>query len=187
MAAKTLAKITLFAIAGGGVNYLLGSLVHALSLPLYFDSIFTMAITATFGLPAGLLTAFVSNAALSLSNDILLPFMLCNFATALFTWLVKRKNGLRSMQGYLWVGIWSGLSNAVLGSIISVFVFGGYTKVHRIDDLVSAFAIAGQSLAGSVFLAGLVTNMVDKILSAFVAFALRRPAEKTWIGQAGSP
>ncbi len=186
MAPKTYAKIAFFAIAGGVANYLLGSLVHALSLPLYFDSIFTMVICAGFGLPAGLLTAVVSNAALSLSNDILLPFMLCNIATALATWLVRRKNGLANIQGYLWAGIWSGLSNAILGSILSVLVFGGYTKVHRIDDLVTAFAIAGQSLVGSVFLAGLVTNMVDKILSAFVAFALRRPAERTRLRWAGS-
>ncbi|HUX42471.1 MAG TPA: hypothetical protein VMV83_14985 [Rectinemataceae bacterium] len=177
MPVKTRAKVALLAIAGGAINYLLGSLVHLFRLPLYFDSIFTMVITAAFGLPAGLLTAFVSNAALSISNDILLPFMICNFATAFSVWLVKRRHGLSSLQDYLWVGIWSGLSNAVLGSIISAFVFGGITKVHRIDDLVSAFMIAGQSLVGSVFLAGLMTNLVDKLLSTFIALGLRKPVE----------
>ncbi|MDA8412037.1 MAG: hypothetical protein M0001_16810 [Treponema sp.] len=178
MSLKAGVKVALLAIAGGLLNFGLGSLIHGLQLPLYLDSIFTIVDTSTFDLPAGLLTAFVSNAALSLSNDILLPFMICNFATATLTWLVKRKNGLRSMEDYLWVGLWSGLANAALGSAISAFVFGGVTKVHRIDDIVSAFAIAGQSLVGSVFLAGLMTNLVDKLLSAFAAFALHGPAGK---------
>ena len=171
-------RVAFFAVGGAAINFLLGSLVHVFRLPLYFDSIFTMVIASAFGLPAGLLTAFLSNAALSISNAILLPFMVCNFATAFFTWLVKRNIGLGSMQGYLRVGLWSGLSNAVLGSAISAFMFGGITKVHRIDDLVAAFTIAGQSLVGSVFLAGLMTNLVDKILSAFVALALREPVER---------
>jgi energy-coupling factor transport system substrate-specific component len=160
------------AVAGGLANFALGLGAHALGLPLYFDSIFTIAVTAAFGPIAGVVTALVSNAALSATNDVLLPFMLCNLATVLCAWLVKRRNGLRSLEDYLWVGLWSGISNGLLGSLISAFAFGGVTKVHKIDNLVSGFLIAGQSLLSSVFLAGLVTNLVDKLLSAIAAFAL---------------
>jgi uncharacterized membrane protein len=177
MPATRILKIAAIAVAGGLVNFGLGFLTHVLALPLYFDSIFTMVVVATFGPLAGVLTALVSNAALSLTNDVHWPFVLCNLATVLFTWLVKRKNGLKTLANYLWVGIWSGLSNAILGSILSAFIFGGYSGVHKIDNLVSGFMIAGQSLVDSVFLAGSVTNLVDKLLSAMAAFGLLGFAE----------
>jgi len=172
MQVKRLLTIGAGALACGIANYALGFAAHALSLPLYFDSIFTIFSVAALGPVAGLVTAVVSNAALSATKDVLLPFMACNLATALCAWLVKRRKGLESLEGYLWVGLWSGISNGLLGSIISAFVFDGYTKVHKIDNLVSGFMIAGQSLVGSVFLAGFVTNLVDKMLAAIAAFGL---------------
>jgi energy-coupling factor transport system substrate-specific component len=160
------------AIACALLNFGLGTLDHVVGLPLYFDSIFTMVSTAAFGIGPGIVTAAATNFALSMANDVLFPFALCNVVTALITAYMRRRRGLDSLTRYLWLGLWSGLSNAILGSLISSLLYGGISNVHRIDDLVSGLVLAGQSLAGSVFMAGLLTNLVDKELSAIAAFGL---------------
>lgn len=162
------------ALMGAALNVGFGALNHLLGLPLYFDSIFTMSVTAAFGLLPGMVTAIATNTALAIGREVLLPFALCNIATALIAAVMRRKRKLGDVTGYLWLGLWAGLANAILGSLISAFVFGGVSQVHRIDDLVSGFVVAGQSLVSSVFLAGLLTNLVDKVLSALAAFAIGR-------------
>jgi energy-coupling factor transport system substrate-specific component len=167
-------------LAGATLNLAFGMLNHALALPLYFDSILTMVVTALFGLVPGLVTAASTNAVLTIGKAVLLPFVLCNACTALIVAAMRRTGKLESISSYLWMGLWTGLANAVVGSIISAFAFGGITSMHKIDELVSGFVVAGQSLVSSVFLAGALTNLVDKTLSALIAFPLVRALSPRW-------
>ena len=58
------------AVLGGMLNFLLGSFVHLLQLPVFLDSVFTMIVTIHLGLPAGILAAVVGNGLLSLTGQV---------------------------------------------------------------------------------------------------------------------
>lgn len=160
-------------LAGGVLNVALASLAHAVSVPFYFDSIFTIVVTAHLGLPAGIVTAVVSNALLTATGQVLLPFMCCNVLTALIVALFRNRHALTTITQYLWLGLAVGLANGLAGSVLSYILFGGVTEVHGIDRLVMGVIMTGQALVTAVFWAGIVTNLLDKLISVLVAFFLR--------------
>jgi energy-coupling factor transport system substrate-specific component len=164
-----------FALVGGVFNFALGSAVSCLNLPFYLDSIFTVVVTLHFGLFAGIVTAAVTNGLLSLTGQVLFPFICCNLATAVTTHLFVRRDWLADHAGYLWLGLALGVLNGVLGSITSFLVYDGVTEVHGIDRLVMSVLVTGRSLLTAVFWAGLMTNLMDKLLTVLAAFFLRSP------------
>lgn len=165
-------------VLGAAANTILGTGVHFLRVPLFFDSIFTIVVAIHVGIVPGILTAVLTNGTLALTGQVLFPFVLCNIATALIAGLFRRHGGLETHTGYLWMGIVVGFANGVLGSVIAYFVFHGITAVHGIDRLVMAVVTTGQSLLTAVFWAGMLTNVLDKLLSAIAAFFLRISAER---------
>jgi energy-coupling factor transport system substrate-specific component len=160
------------AALGGLFNFALGSVVHLLQLPVYLDSVFTMIVTIHLGLPAGILTAVLTNTLLAATGEVLWPFVCCNIFTAVVSYGFLRSGALRSLSGYLWLGIVAALGNGVLGSVLTYYLFEGVTAVHGIDRLVLSILATGGSVVGAVFWAGMFTNLLDKTLSAVFAHIL---------------
>lgn len=152
----------------------LGSFIaRNISLPLYLDSVLTIAVTAIGGLWWGIASAVLSNVTLYLFDYSMLPFTLCHVLTAVCAWLTfRRAEKPFQLQSFLWAGLWSGLTNAVTGNLISDFLFSAATGVDNIDNAVRAIYIATGNLRVAIYLGGLITNLVDKFISATVSFLL---------------
>ena len=152
----------------------LGSFIaRNISLPLYLDSVLTIGVTAISGLWWGIACAVLSNVTLYLFDYSMLPFTLCHVLTAVCAWLTfRRAEKPFQMQSFLWAGLWCGLTNAVTGNLISDFVFSAATGVDNIDNAVRAIYIATGNLRVAIYLGGLITNLVDKFISATVSFLL---------------
>ncbi len=152
----------------------LGSFIaRNISLPLYLDSVLTIGVTAIGGLWWGIACAVLSNVTLYLFDYSMLPFTLCHVLTAVCAWLTfRRAEKPFQMQSFLWAGLWCGLTNAVTGNLISDFVFSAATGVDNIDNAVRAIYIATGNLRVAIYLGGLITNLVDKFISATVSFLL---------------
>lgn len=152
----------------------LGSFIaRNISLPLYLDSVLTIAVTAIGGLWWGIDCAVLSNVTLYLFDYSMLPFTLCHVLTAVCAWLTfRRAEKPFQLQSFLWAGLWCGLTNAVTGNLISDFVFSAATGVDNIDNAVRAIYIATGNLRVAIYLGGLITNLVDKFISATVSFLL---------------
>ncbi len=163
----------LFALIAGVFNFLLSTLIHFMGLPLYFDSIFTMLTTITAGLIPGLITALLTNTLLALADQVLFPFVLCHISTVLIAYVLIKKKRLAGLRNYLWLGIAAGIANGLLGSVISLFIFEGVTEVHSIDTLVIGLLMTGQTMMMAIFSAGMLTNLIDKVLSATASFFLQ--------------
>ena len=119
------------------VNCLGSVLATKITFPLYLDSVLTIGLTALCGLGPGLLCAVLSNGILYFFDYTMLPFMSCHIITSLLAWLVfvhaDKKNRRRHLferessyeiDVFLWAGVFSALSNAVLGNIIADLLFG---------------------------------------------------------------
>ena len=167
------------------VNCFGSVLATKITFPLYLDSVMTFAVTALCGLVPGILCAVLSNGILFLFDYTMLPFMSCHILTAFLAWLVflhdDKKNSLRpgferseayEIDVFLWAGLCSAMSNAVLGNIISDLLFGARVNRQNAECTVQGIYVVTHNLLYSTYLAGFIENITDKLLSAVLSFGL---------------
>ena len=167
------------------VNCFGSVLATKITFPLYLDSVMTIGVTALCGLVPGLLCAALSNGILFLFDYTMLPFMSCHLITALLAWLVfvhdDKKNAVRpvlersqsyEIDPFLWAGVWSALSNAVLGNIIAGLLFGARVNRQNAECTVQGIYVVTRNLLYSTYLAGFIENITDKMLSAVLSYGL---------------
>ena len=175
------------------INCLGSVLATKITFPLYLDSVMTIGVTALCGLIPGLLCAVLSNGILFLFDYTMLPFMSCHIITALLAWLVfihsDRKNAMRPMfertnsyeiEAFLWAGVWSALSNAVLGNIIADILFGARVNRQNAECTVQGIYVVTRNLLYSTYLAGFIENITDKMLSAVCSYGLYEAARRLY-------
>ena len=170
------AIIGLLSFLAALLNVALASMVGAFTVPLYFDSIFTIIVAVHLGVVPALVTAVTTNGLLAITGQVLFPFVICSILTALIVAGFRARHWLRGHTGYLWMGLAVAVANGVVGSWISFSLFSGVTEVHGIDRLVMGVLLTGQNMGTAVFWAGVLTNVMDKLISALVAFFSR----STW-------
>lgn len=162
-----------FAVGGGAINAVLGTVVHVVQAPLYLDSIMTIVVALHFGLIPGVVTAVVTNGILAATGQVLFPFVCCNILTAVISVCFRRRIAPSRNADYLWLGLTIALVNGVIGSVLAYTIYSGVTEVHGIDRLVMGIMTMGRSLFTAVFWSGILTNVIDKVLSALVAMVTR--------------
>ena len=152
-------------------------------IPLYLDSVLTIALTAYAGLFWGIGAAVLTNLCLHLLHITILPYMVCHISTALCAWLTFRHWDAKNIHGFnhqtnypievfLLAGLWSALSNGILGNAVSTLT--PHIEKLSIATPEQGLYIATGSLLFSVYLTGLLTNLVDKLLSGFISFFVWR-------------
>ena len=156
-----------------------------ITFPLYLDSILTIGVTAICGLMPGLLCAVLSNGILYFFDYTMLPFMSCHLLTSLLAWIVfvhaDRKNQklpffereqAYEIDAFLWAGVFSALSNAILGNIIADLLFGARVNRQNAECTVQGIFIVTRNLFYSTYLAGFIENITDKMLSAVCSYGM---------------
>jgi energy-coupling factor transport system substrate-specific component len=149
----------------------------AFNLPFFLDSIGTAIAAAVVALPIGIAVAIATN----LLQEVVhggggtnWPFALCGIATVLIVHGFVKAGRFATIGDAILASLLVAFANAVLGGIIATFVFGGLTGVG-LDYLVTGLVAAGQSLVSAAFWARVPTNLFDKALAVFAAYALRAP------------
>ncbi len=158
-------------------------LATKIQFPLYLDSVLTIGVTAAGGLIPGIICAVLSNGILFFLDYTMLPFMSCHILTSLLAWLVfvhaskkndslplLEKNESYEIDSFLWAGVWSALSNAILGNIIADLLFGSRTNRQNIECTVHGIFVVTRQLRFSTYLAGFIENITDKLISAVLSF-----------------
>lgn len=146
-----------------------------LNMPLYLDSLLTIAITAIFGLYSGIAVALLSNATLFFFGYSMPLFIFCHILTAVFahvTFLYYRKKEEEkdlSAEIFLWAGLWSAFANGFFGNIISQVLYS-FTENPKVDNMVQGIYIATKSLTFATHFVGYITNLIDKMISAILSF-----------------
>ncbi|MFZ4895235.1 CD3073 family putative ECF transporter S component [Plantibacter sp. Mn2098] len=156
------------------VNVLGGTAVGLLHIPfLFLDTLGTFFIAASFGIRWGVLVGVLTNVILGVTTSPTnIPFAIVNAVVAIIVGLLANKWGYK-----LWVaivaGITVGIVAPVIGSVIAVYVFGGLTG-GGIDVFVLGLRQAGSSIFVSAFLPRLGENLIDKILTSLIVYAVLR-------------
>ena len=74
------------------------------------------------------------------------------------------------IDAFLWAGLWSALSNAILGNIISDVLFSSVTT-PKIDSGILSVYTAVPNLVFATYIVGFLTNLTDKMISAVISYA----------------
>lgn len=169
-------------IGAVAVNCAGSAFAGEITVPLYLDSLLTMSVTATAGLWGGIICAIASNVTLFFFDYTMLPFTTCHVLTALLSHVTfsfcKKSAGLKQnaplpISAFLWAGLWSALSNTILGNMISQWLFSSIT-LPKMDYMVQGVYIATGSLFFATYLTGALTNITDKMISAVLSYGYYR-------------
>lgn len=166
---KSSARIIAISALAIVINVVVGRTVSMLSIPfLFLDTMGTIFVAANFGMGWGILTGFTTNALAAVlgGGAIEIPFSLVSVTVAIIVALVAR-NSVFTFKRALIAGIILGFVTPMVGTIIRLTLFGGFTGSGT-DILIFALRSTGQSMFSSTYFATLLSNMVDKIASCLL-------------------
>ena len=170
-------KKILFLIFEVAVNVSGGKLVEAFYVPLYMDSVLTIAVAAGCGPVFAVACAVLTNGILFLLDASMIVFVSCHILTAILAWLTFRHHRRAfpsepiSAETFMWAGLWSALSNAALGNVLVSIVFSFWPNTA---PPVQALFIVTKNLTFATCFSGTLMNLADKLLSASVCYAAYR-------------
>ena len=174
-------NLTLCAIAIA-INIVVGNIASVFQIPfLFLDTIGTLFIALIFGPIYGLVVGVASNllAPILLGNFKFSFFVLVSAAVGFVAGIMFKKMKFK-VSSMVVIGIVVAFVAAFIGSWIKLIVFGGYSG--ELLDVAFAFLTnSGFSDYISTFIPRFLYNVVDKILSCYIVYALYNKLVKSSI------
>jgi hypothetical protein len=169
-----------FVALGAAINVAGGYAATLTGLPLFLDMIGTALVALVLGPWWGALTALITSFVLvPISGPGNIPFAPVGIAAALTWGYGVRQLGLgRTAARYFGLNLLVVLVVSVVATPIVLWLFGGATG-HPSDVITAAFARLGPW--GAVFADNLLVNLVDKVLTGYIALAAARALPARWI------
>ncbi|WP_374718054.1 hypothetical protein [Neobacillus sp.] len=158
--------------AGIALNWVANSIVEMLKLPIFLNNIGTVLNAVVLGPIYGIVTALMTNTILGLVvRWTYVPFALVGAAVALMAYFFFKKGWYKKTWKVLAAGAIAGAIGAVISTIISVYVFGGFSG-HANDIFTAGLVAAGQQIISATFIANLPTTIVDKVLTFWIVYMI---------------
>jgi len=160
-----------------GINWAGGLFASALKLPMWLDTIGTMIAAVLAGPWVGLVAGGLTNIVKNLTFDpIGAAYGIVNAAIGLIIGYMYKKGAFTEKSSIVSV-FGTGLILAFVATIISApittFFFGGVTGAGA--DVITAMLLGTATTPGlftAVFGSELVTDVLDKVVSVFIVFAV---------------
>ena len=157
-----------------GLNLVMGWIVSSIKLPIYLDSI---GITLAAILAGPWIAVAVGVGTTLLGTVLFSPVLWAFSGTAALIGITSSLLAERGFYVKWWKAIIAGLAIAFVAVVssapVSAVMFGGATA-GGVDAITLLFRSAGNSIMKSVFLSGLVSEWLDKILASLAAYFLAR-------------
>ncbi len=167
------ATIVLMAIAIV-INMAVGQLVSMLKLPIFLDSIGTILVGILAGPWAGGLTGLITNLIWGLvSSPVAAAFAPVAMAIGIAAGFCARFGLFKTLWFALIAGGIITLFNAIVAVPIRLYMFGGITGSGA--DFITSYMLAlGRDLFGSVVVSVFTSNLLDKVVTAVLCWAIVR-------------
>ncbi len=171
---------------GVALNLALGTLAHALKVPLYLDAVGTVAVTLMVGLRAGVFVGVSSFLIGGLLVNPIWPFFIVTQAGIAWYVHMAARWGLfgRRVPGLsrlgvrvarvpvrVVLGIGLGVWAVILSTPVLVALFSGVTG-NGVSLVVAFLVESGRTLLDAVLLSGLAAEPVDKTIQLLLALWL---------------
>lgn len=154
------------------INIVAGQLVSMLKLPIFLDSIGTVLVGLLAGPWAGGLTGLLTNLIWGMiSSPVAAAFSPVAMAIGIVAGLCAKYGLFRTW----WLAIISGVIIAVFNAVVAVpirlYMFGGITGSGA--DFITSYVLAlGNDLFGSVVVTVFTSNLIDKVVTAVLAWGI---------------
>jgi len=154
------------------INILAGQLVSMLKLPIFLDSIGTVLVGLLAGPWAGGLTGLLTNLIWGMiTSPVAAAFSPVAMAIGIAAGFCAKYGLFKTW----WLAIISGVIitvfNAVVAVPIRLYMFGGITGSGA-DFITSYMLTLGKDLFGSVVVTVFTSNLVDKVVTAVLAWSI---------------
>jgi energy-coupling factor transport system substrate-specific component len=169
------------------INMAVGQIVATLKLPVYLDSIGTVLVGVICGPWAGALTGALANTILGLTiNPDFLPWWPVAFIIGLVSGICANYGLFKSWWKVIVTGFIIALCAAISSVPISLLVYGGITAGGT--GMITAFLVeSGRGIVQAVFASSFLTEPVDKITTALLAFAILQGLSKRFLARFPRP
>lgn len=154
------------------INIVVGQVVLLLKLPVFLDSIGTVLVAVLCGPWAGALTGALSNVIWGIAIDPgALPWWPVAFFIGYMAGRMAQWGFFKSWWRVVVTGFVIALTAAIVSTPIAVYLFGGITASG--SSFITAYLLqTGQGIWQAVASTSFLTEPVDKITTAMVAFAI---------------
>lgn len=155
------------------INIALGTLVVALRIPLYLDSIGTVFVGVVAGPWAGALTGLLTNLIWGVSgiNPTYAPFAPVAAVIGLLAGLFAMWGWFRQWWRVSLAGLLTGFVAAIISAPIAAYLFGGVTGAGT-DAIVAFFRATGASVLQAAFGQGIVADPLDKLATFLIVWLI---------------
>ena len=156
------------------INLVIRQLASVLNLPIFLDSIGTVVVAILCGPWAGLLTGLITNVVGGLLLDpLFMPFAFVAGVIGLVAGWLANIGMFKNWWKVALSGVIITLAVVIVAAPTRVLVFGGITPTS-VGAITSILIASGQGLWQSVIEATFITNLIDKVITALVAFGLAK-------------
>lgn len=159
---------------GAALNVSIGYLVSLLKLPFYLDSIGTILISVLCGWFYGIV---VGLSALIIMSLTVVPTVIAYAGTAIviaiFSAVLGRIGFLKNLKVTVIGGIVIGIAAAAASVPVTTLLYEGVSLAGS-DAITTVFKSTGMSLWKSVLFGSLVTDSLDKLITALICLTLIR-------------
>jgi energy-coupling factor transport system substrate-specific component len=154
------------------VNIVIGQLVSLLKLPIFLDSIGTVMVGVLAGPWAGGLAGLLTNLIWGvISSPVAAAFAPVAMVIGIVAGLCARYGLFKTWWQAIIAGLIITVFNAVVAVPIRLYMFGGITGSGA--DFVTAYMLAlGKDLFGSVVVTVFTSNVIDKVVTAVLAWGI---------------
>lgn len=156
------------------INLGIGTLAQIAKLPVFLDSIGTVAVGVLCGpvaaIVAGVITVLVGGV---LTNPVLPWFAFTAVVIGGYTGFIANRGAF--LRPWIWVlsGLVLGILTAIVSAPVIVALFGGITPSGS-SVVVAYFIATGKQVLSSVILAGFACDPIDKCLTFVIVFLMVR-------------
>lgn len=169
-----------------GLNIGIGSVVAALKLPIFLDSIGTVLATVLGGLWAGIVVALIGTILGSAFAPNLWAYSGTAAAIAVYTHFARRAGYTRKLPHTILFGLLLGVLCAILSAPVTTYVWKGVT-LSAADALVPFLMAAGHQMLTSTVLSGLSNDPIDKLVLSLIVYALLQRVPRRWLDESPAP
>lgn len=153
------------------LNIVLGTITHAMGIPLYLDTLGTILVAALVGPWPGAIVGSLTNIITGLMTNVSdIPFFIVNLVVGLVVGYAVRKFGLKLSTAII-LGLVLSIVCPLIGTPIGILVYGGLNGSVS-DVLVIALKKSGESIFAASFIRNIASNLIDKIGTMVIAWLI---------------
>lgn len=192
----SLLKTSLICIIAEVMNFLTTFIFYqTLKIPLFFDTIFTVAVVFYLGLVPGLVVSIVYNVINSLIwvsrtgffDPFILMYGICGILIVISTWIIARhKEDFKisvpiTLLYLLLISLFSSICSIITSGIIDFFHYKYYEitdMMNPIKNFTESFVYQHFSLLASCILAQIPISFLDRLIATFTGYGVYKLCDK---------